>query len=62
MIYCENIPVIVSNYGRAGPWPRISIYLKATPFEVSSKRRRGFASETRVKRGHRIVHGNKELF
>jgi len=26
-----------------------------------SKRRRGFPSETRVKRGHRIVHGNKEL-
>jgi uncharacterized protein YecA (UPF0149 family) len=26
-----------------------------------SKRRRSFPSETRVKRGTRIVHGNKEL-
>lgn len=26
-----------------------------------SKRRRGFPSETRVKRGVQIVHGNKEL-
>ena len=26
-----------------------------------SKRRRGYPSETRVKRGIRIVHGDKEL-
>ncbi len=26
-----------------------------------NKRRKGFPSETRVKRGDRIVHGNKEL-
>ncbi len=26
-----------------------------------SKRRKGFPSETRVKRGQRIVHGDKEL-
>ena len=26
-----------------------------------SKRRRGFPSENRVKRGYRVVHGNKEL-
>ena len=30
-------------------------------FETMSKRRRGFASETKVKRGLRIVHGEKEL-
>ncbi len=30
-------------------------------FETMSKRRRGFPSETRVKRGLRIVHGRKEL-
>lgn len=30
-------------------------------FEVTSKRRRGFPSETEVKRGDRLVHGNKEL-
>ncbi len=30
-------------------------------FEITSKRRKGFPSETRVKRGTQIVHGNKEL-
>ncbi|MEN1728395.1 MAG: SEC-C metal-binding domain-containing protein [Pseudomonadota bacterium] len=35
--------------------------LKAFPFETISKRRRGFPSETRVKKGVRIVHGNKQL-
>ena len=32
-----------------------------TSFEVTSKRRRGFPSETRVRKGRQIVHGNKEL-
>ena len=31
------------------------------PFETMSKRRRGFPSETQVKRGVRIVHGDKLL-
>ena len=30
-------------------------------FEITSKRRKGFPSETQVKLGVRIVHGNKEL-
>ena len=30
-------------------------------FETMSKRRKGYPSETRVKRGVRIVHGDKEL-
>jgi len=30
-------------------------------FEHTSKRRRGYPSETHVKRGLRIVHGDKEL-
>ena len=30
-------------------------------FEITSKRRQGFPSETQVKRGPRVVHGNKEL-
>ena len=34
---------------------------KNNPFEIMSKRRKGFPSETNVKRGVRIVHGNKEL-
>ena len=30
-------------------------------FEITSKRRKGFPSETQVKRGVRIVHGYKQL-
>jgi hypothetical protein len=30
-------------------------------FEPSSKRRRGYPSEAQVKRGLRVVHGDKEL-
>ena len=30
-------------------------------FERSSKRRKGYPSETNVKRGERVVHGEKEL-
>ena len=30
-------------------------------FEITSKRRKGFPSETQVKRGVRVVHRNKEL-
>ncbi len=30
-------------------------------FERSSKRRKGYPSETKVKRGARVVHGEKEL-
>jgi len=32
-----------------------------TFFEPMRKRRRGFPSETHVKRGDRVVHGDKEL-
>ncbi len=30
-------------------------------FEPTSKRRKGYPSETRVKKGVRVVHGEKEL-
>ncbi len=30
-------------------------------FEVTSKRRKGYPSETQVMKGDRIVHGDKEL-
>ncbi|MBL0189283.1 MAG: SEC-C domain-containing protein [Candidatus Obscuribacter sp.] len=33
----------------------------STAFEPTSKRKRGYPSETRVKRGERLVHGDKEL-
>ncbi len=32
-----------------------------TAFEVISKRRKGFPSQTQVKRGEQLVHGSKEL-
>ncbi|WP_459865668.1 SEC-C metal-binding domain-containing protein [Endothiovibrio diazotrophicus] len=31
------------------------------PFEVTSKRRKGYPSETQVKKGERVVHGDKNL-
>jgi len=34
---------------------------KENPFEPMSKRRNGYPSETQVKRGHRYIHGDKEL-
>src|ERR1700761_1877296 len=34
---------------------------KNRAFEISSKRRKGFPSETKVKRGNRVVHRDKEL-
>lgn len=31
------------------------------PFEVTSERRKGFLSESHVKKGHRVVHCDKEF-
>lgn len=36
--------------------------VRNSAFESMSKRRKGYPSETHVKRGRRMVHGNKELF
>jgi uncharacterized protein YecA (UPF0149 family) len=33
----------------------------SSAFERSSKRRKGYPSETKVKRGTQVVHGEKEL-
>src|SRR5271170_4983095 len=41
--------------------PRTSVPRTSRAFETTSKRRRGFPSETCVKRGERVVHGDKEL-
>jgi uncharacterized protein YecA (UPF0149 family) len=42
-------------------WPRQND-LKTRAFsEPTSKRRKGYPSETHVKRGRRVVHGKKEL-
>lgn len=35
--------------------------LEDSNFEITSKRRKGFPSETRVGKGVRVVHGDKEL-
>jgi hypothetical protein len=40
---------------------RTAISTTCPAFEVSSKRRKSFPSETRVKRGDRVVHGDVEL-
>ena len=42
-------------------WQTTSIHTPAPFFERTSKRRKGFPSETQVKRGERIVRGFKEL-
>ena len=46
---------------RRRQWHLIAIRSTCPAFERSSKRRRGYPSETRVKRGLRFVHGDKEL-
>jgi uncharacterized protein YecA (UPF0149 family) len=37
------------------------LHSEDSDFEITSKRRKGFPSESQVKRGIRIVHGNKDL-
>ena len=47
--------------GGGAPCTRGQTQTAATAFERTSKRRSGFPSETKVKRGRQIVHGEKEL-
>jgi hypothetical protein len=47
------------NYG--GHMAHDNQYSDESNFEITSKRRKGFPSETQVKRGVRIVHVDKEL-
>jgi uncharacterized protein YecA (UPF0149 family) len=42
-------------------WPEDNDSTKIAFHNKTSKRRRGFPSETKVKRGMRVVHGDKEL-
>jgi len=46
---------------RRQQWQTIAIRSTSLAFERTSKRRKGYPSETRVKRGLRFVHGDKEL-
>lgn len=53
---------VPGDSGRGGvSCPSIAITKIGPAFERMSKRRRSFPSETRVKRGVRIVHGDVEL-
>src|SRR4051794_38939380 len=55
---CIVFPILLRKGG--GSWTART-RTPAVFFETMSKRRMGFPSETKVKRGVRIVHGNKEL-
>lgn len=51
-----------SHFAQGGaPWQRTKSSTTSPAFEPSSKRRRGFPSETRVGRGIRFVNGDKLL-
>ena len=54
---------LVSWFSNSGgvPWTSTRSWNGNIGFEPSSKRRKGYPSETRVKRGMRVVHGAKEL-
>jgi hypothetical protein len=52
---------MTSDYDRRLSWHAIAISPTSPAFEPTSKRRRGFPSESRVKRGLRFVHGDGEL-
>jgi hypothetical protein len=52
---------IEATVGGAACLARIATSSRRSAFERTSKRRRGFPSDTNVKRGDRVVHGDKEL-
>jgi uncharacterized protein YecA (UPF0149 family) len=50
-----------ARWGEEAVWLREKGSSNSAFREKTSKRRRGFPSEMKVKRGMRIVHGDKEL-
>jgi hypothetical protein len=61
-----SMPETNPRTGRFSPLARMGIVVgdelaNQSSFTRSSKRRKGYPSETQVKRGHRIVRGDKEL-
>ena len=54
-------PVSWANHEEDLQWQSTNTTKTTCPFSSMSKRRRGYPSESRVKRGDRVVHGNKEL-
>ncbi|MFL5095868.1 MAG: SEC-C metal-binding domain-containing protein [Xanthobacteraceae bacterium] len=58
---CKNSPAAIGRFFIGGV-PCASIATTTSPaFDVTSKRRKSFPSESHVKRGQRVVHGNAEL-
>lgn len=60
------VPCPARRPGGLSPWRSVwqgtaNSSTNSTAFERTSKRRKGYPSETRVKRGFRMVHGDKEL-
>lgn len=55
------IRTLYSKQQKGGAPCQLTTNMTNTPFELTSKRRKGFPSETQVKRGIRIVHGDKYL-
>jgi hypothetical protein len=49
------------NQNQEDVWPTNTSMKINRAFEVMSQRRKGFPSETRVKKGVRVVHGDKEF-
>jgi hypothetical protein len=71
--YCNGVPSEpfpasgvygeTTQSGGGAPWHKQTMNISTNShfFETMSKRRRGYPSETKVKRGVRVVHGNKLL-
>ena len=58
-VECRDDSTATLNHG--GPMANHDHEWEESNFEITSKRRKGFPSETQVKRGVRVVHGDKEL-
>jgi hypothetical protein len=56
----QNGCILAGCYEEVIQWQNTSSTTRST-FSSMSKRRHGYPSESRVKRGDRIVHGDKEL-
>jgi hypothetical protein len=55
-------PVRPRSQKGGAPWHERAVITKTSrAFERTSKRRKGYPSETQVKRGDRVVHGHVEL-
>jgi hypothetical protein len=59
---CGDIGNQNTTNNRGGRMANHNDQMEDAKFEITSKRRKGFPSETRVKRGDRVVHGTKDLF